>query len=59
MTAAMEALAADPAAAREMGAAGRRRMVERHDLRRVMALHDELYADVLAERALRISSRRG
>lgn len=59
MTAAMEALAADPDAARAMGRAGRARMVERHDLRRVLALLEALYADVLAERALRIASRRG
>jgi glycosyltransferase involved in cell wall biosynthesis len=47
LAAGMDWLAAHPYEARVMGAAGRRRMVERHDLRRLIGLHDELYASLL------------
>ena len=42
-----------PTERRLMGQRGRVRMVKRYDLGIVIALHDELYADVLAERVSR------
>ena len=39
-----------PDEARAMGRAGRARMVERYDIGRLVPLHDELYASLLAER---------
>lgn len=39
-----------PDEARAMGRAGRARMVERYDIDRLISLHDELYASLLAER---------
>jgi glycosyltransferase involved in cell wall biosynthesis len=40
-----------PAERLAMGARGRARMVERYDVRNLLALHERLYADLLAERA--------
>ncbi len=45
---AMDDLAADPGTATELGRLGRGRMVERYDLPVLIALHDQLYADLLA-----------
>jgi glycosyltransferase involved in cell wall biosynthesis len=47
---AMDAMAADLGASSEMGRRGRRRIVERCDLRAVIGLHETLYGDLLAER---------
>lgn len=56
---ALDWLIEHPEDARAMGERGRRRMVERFDLRLVIDLHDRLYREVLAERPHRPSSSVG
>ena len=51
LAAAITQLARDPGMARELGRAGRARMIESYDQRHVTRLHDELYADLLQRRA--------
>jgi glycosyltransferase involved in cell wall biosynthesis len=53
MAKAMDRILADPDAARDMGRTGRARMVERYDLGFLVAEHERLYRDVLAERTSR------
>lgn len=50
--AAMDWLIEHPEERTEMGRRGRRRMVEGYDVRLVIRLHDELYAAMIAERAI-------
>jgi glycosyltransferase involved in cell wall biosynthesis len=47
---AMDTILDDPDAARRMGQAGRRRVVDRYGLERVLELHDALYAELLQAR---------
>lgn len=55
MAEAMDRLADHPGESTAMGRGGRRRMVERYDLPPVLALHERLYAGMLADRAGRRS----
>ena len=50
LAAAMDRIADDPAAAREMGRLGRARMIERYELSELIIRHDTMYAEMLAER---------
>jgi glycosyltransferase involved in cell wall biosynthesis len=56
---AMDTIAADPAAAVEMGRRGRQRMIERCDLRAIIGLHEALYDEVLAERGRAVAGGLG
>ncbi len=47
---ALDWLVEHPDKARDMGRRGRERMVERYDLRNLIRLHEDLYADVLGVR---------
>jgi glycosyltransferase involved in cell wall biosynthesis len=47
---ALDWLVDHPGERRLMGLEGRRRMVERYDLRHIIERHDRLYDEVLAER---------
>jgi glycosyltransferase involved in cell wall biosynthesis len=57
---AMDRMLDEPEAAREMAARGRERMVDRYDLAILIAQHEALYGELLAERGLsrRPASRR-
>jgi glycosyltransferase involved in cell wall biosynthesis len=46
---AMDRILDDPAAAKAMGATGRRRIVEGYDQTRLIELHDRMYAELLTE----------
>ena len=48
---AMDRMLDDPEGARAMAARGRRRMVEQYELSILIAHHEALYRDVLAERS--------
>jgi len=50
LAAAMDRMLDDPAAAREMGQRGRARLLDGYGLDHLLALHEELYAAMLAER---------
>ncbi len=50
LAAAMDRIVADPAAAKAMGRAGRRRMVERYEYRHVVRRHITMYEGLLASR---------
>jgi glycosyltransferase involved in cell wall biosynthesis len=50
LAAAMDRIADDPAAAREMGRLGRERMIERYELSKLIARHEQMYAEMLGER---------
>ena len=51
LAAAMDRLLDDPAATVEMGRAGRRRMVERYDIKKTIAMHETMYDEMLAEKS--------
>ena len=53
LAAAMERVLDDPVAARQMGQAGRARMVEQYSLPRLIDAHDAIYDEVLTERGRR------
>ncbi len=52
LASALDWLIDHPEERRVMGQQGRERMIERYDLQIVIALHDQLYREVLAERAM-------
>ncbi len=52
MASAMDWLIEHPVERRSMGARGRERMVQRYDVSRVIAQHEAMYRDMLAERSV-------
>jgi glycosyltransferase involved in cell wall biosynthesis len=49
MAAAMDQVVGDPDRRAHMGERGRQRMIDRHDIRLLLAKHERLYADLLAD----------